>query len=181
MQTGFYRIALAVALLGVSLSACGNREKAPPDLMIFPRTAGPDEFAVIPAKPLAAPEDYTALPEPTPGGADRTDPTPDADAVAALGGRPAALGRDNATPRTDGGLLSHAARFGVAPDIRQALAAEDLAFRHRNRGLLLERVFNVNVYFDSYAGQSLDQYAELRRLRRLGVRTPAAPPDPAAR
>jgi hypothetical protein len=40
-------------------------------------------------------------------------------------------------------------------------------------------VFNVSVYFKAYRPQSLDQYAELYRLRRAGVRTVAAPPDPA--
>jgi hypothetical protein len=40
-------------------------------------------------------------------------------------------------------------------------------------------MFGVNVYFDAYEDQSLDQQAELERLRRLGVRTPAAPPPDA--
>jgi hypothetical protein len=48
-----------------------------------------------------------------------------------------------------------------------------------NDGRLLERLFNVNVYFKAYRSQELDQYLELQRLRRLGIRTPAAPPDPA--
>jgi hypothetical protein len=42
---------------------------------------------------------------------------------------------------------------------------------------VLERLFNVNVYFRAYQRQSLDKYAELDRFRRLGVRTPAAPPN----
>jgi hypothetical protein len=43
----------------------------------------------------------------------------------------------------------------------------------------LERLFNVNVYFKAYKKQELDQYRELERFRRAGIRTPAAPPDPA--
>jgi len=52
-----------------------------------------------------------------------------------------------------------------------------LAFRRGHKGRLLERAFNVNVYYRAYRKQSLDQYKELRRFRRLGVRTPAAPPE----
>ncbi|WP_439140413.1 DUF3035 domain-containing protein, partial [Roseicyclus sp.] len=62
-------------------------------------------------------------------------------------------------------------------DIRNVLAAEDLTFRSNNSGLLLERLFNTNVYFSAYREMSLDRYAELDRLRRAGVRTPAAPPE----
>ncbi len=174
MQIGFRGITVAT-ILALSPGACGNRNTQP-DLLNFPGAKSPDEFTVLPGKPLEAPEDYGFLPAPTPGGGNRTDPTPKADAVVALGGRGAAIARDGA-PGADGGLIAHASRFGTAPDIRRTLAAEDLQFRRRNNGRLLERLFNVNIYFRSYERQSLDQYAELRRLRRLGVRTPAAPPD----
>ena len=36
----------------------------------------PDEFAVLPRKPLILPSDLSALPEPTPGERNRTDLTP---------------------------------------------------------------------------------------------------------
>ena len=77
--------------------------------------------------------------------------------------------------------MSYAARFGVAPDIREALAAEDLEFRRKNRGKPLERLFGTNVYFKAYRRMSLDQHIELERWRKLGVRTVGAPPDPEAR
>ena len=80
--------------------------------------------------------------------------------------------------RADQAFINHTTRFGLASDIRQTLATEDLAFRRRNNGRILERLFNVNVYFQAYESQSLDQYRELQRFRRLGVRTSAAPPDP---
>ncbi len=51
-----------------------------------------------------------------------------------------------------------------------------LEYRRRNNGRVLERVFNVNVYFNAYRKQSLDQYAELERLRARGIRTVSAPP-----
>jgi hypothetical protein len=38
-------------------------------------------------------------------------------------------------------------------------------------------MFGTNVYFRAYRQQALDRYAELERLRRMGVRTPAAPPS----
>ncbi len=74
-------------------------------------------------------------------------------------------------------MVNYVSRFGVTPNIRGSLATEDLEFRRKNDGRVLERVFNVNVYFKAYRKQSLDQYAELERLRRLGVRTNSAPPE----
>ena len=161
----------------LALAACGGAEE--PDLMQIrqPAGQGPDEFGILPVKPLEMPEDLAALPAPTPGGANRTDPTPEADAIAALGGNPAVLSR----PGRDGALLAYAGRFGVAPNIRGELAAADLAFRRANDGRFLERLFNVNVYFDSYEAMSLDQQAELERLRRAGIRTSSAPPEPVIR
>ena len=108
---------------------------------------GPDEFAVLPSKPLT---------------------------IAALGGNPAVLSRGGG----DGALLTYAGRYGVSPNIRAELAAADLEFRRENDGRLLERLFNVNVYFRAYEEQTLDQYAELERMRRAGIRTSSAPPDP---
>lgn len=166
-----------IAAAALALAAC---ERGEPQLMnIRSNTASPDEFAILPTKPLLMPDDLRALPPPTPGGPSRTDPTPVADAIAALGGNPAA--RDRGVPAADAALLAHAQRHGVDPGIRERLAAEDYEFRSRNRGRVLERAFNVNVYFRAYRAMALDRYAELARWRLLGVRTPAAPPDPAAK
>jgi len=117
------------------------------------------------------------LPEPTPGGTNLVDPRPQADAVAALGCNPDRLERGTIFAGEQG-LLAHAARYGVPADIRTTLAAEDLQWRRDNNGRLLERLFNVNVYYSSYKPMSLDQHIELERLRRMGVWTPTAPPDP---
>ena len=73
--------------------------------------------------------------------------------------------------------MSQAGRFGTAGDIRQVLATEDLEYRRKHDGRLLERLFNVNVYFKAYAPMSLDQYLELQRWRKAGVRTVGAPPE----
>jgi hypothetical protein len=160
-------LALAAAVL---LAACGDRDRPPQLMNIRSSTDGPDEFAILPPKALQVPESFTDLPEPTPGGSNITDPTPNADAVAALGGN------IDGGARGDAGLLNHAGRFGVSPDIRATLAAEDLDWRRDNKGRILERILNVNVYYRAYERQSLDQQAELRKWRARGVRTVSAPP-----
>ncbi|MEM7719162.1 MAG: DUF3035 domain-containing protein [Pseudomonadota bacterium] len=158
-----------------AISGCGGSDE-PKLLNITPsRGAGPDEFAVLPTKPLEIPQNLASLPPPTPGAGNRTDQTPQLDAIAALGGNPAALSRAS----TDGALVAYSRRFGVDPNIRAELAADDLEFRRRNDGRPLERLFDVNVYFRAYESMSLDQYRELERLRRAGIRTSAVPPDPA--
>lgn len=156
------------------LAACSSRN-AEPELLNLRSDGTPDEFGILPTAELDEPQDYATLPAPTPGGSNRVDPQPQAQAVAALGGRPGVV----ASRAGDGALLSATGRFGTDPAIRQQLAAEDLAFRQDNRGRPLERLFNINVYYRAYRDQSLDQHAELERFRRAGITTPAAPPDPA--
>jgi len=165
-------LALAVAAL-VVLPSCGGNDRGPQLMNLRSDTNGPDEFAILPAKPLELPEDLAALPDPTPGGGNLTDPDPRADAIVALGGSPAAAG---GIPAGDAGLANHAARYGVMADVRGTLAAEDLRFREKNDGRVLERLFDLNVYYRAYERQSLDQHAELERWRRAGARTPSAPP-----
>ncbi len=163
-----------LALAGVAffaLAACGS--DANPELMNIRKTGeGPDEFGIVPPRALTMPENLSDLPTPTPGGGNRTDPNPEADAIAALGGRAGAAG---GIPAADGALVAQASRYGVTPGIRQELAARDLEFRRKNDGRLLERVFGTNVYFRAYRDQSLDQYSELERWRRAGAKTPSAP------
>lgn len=164
------RAVIAVAAM-VTLAACGG-DKAP-QLMNLRSGQGPDEFAIVPPKPLEMPENLADLPEPTPGGFNRTDQNPEADAAIALGGKPGAAG---GIPAGDSALYAHAARFGVDGGIRATLASEDLDWRRDNNGRILERLFNVNVYYKAYRKQRLDQQAELARWRALGVRTSSAPP-----
>lgn len=162
----------ALALV-VALAACAGDK--PPELMnLRSATAGPDEFGILPPKPLSMPEDLASLPEPTPGGANLTDQNPRADAIMALGGKPQVL--DNALPSADAALIAHVRRYGVLEGIRAILAEEDLDWRRDNRGRIMERLFNVNVYFDAYRDMALDQHAELEKWRQAGVRTPSAPP-----
>lgn len=162
-----------IALLAVLvLSACGS-DTSTPQLMNLRTGEGPDEFAIVPPQPLQMPASLAELPEPNPGGANRTDRNPEAEAVIALGGQPGAAG---GIPAGDGALYAHAARFGVQDGIRSTLAAEDLEWRRDNQGRILERLFNVTVYYRAYREQSLDQRNELDRWRRAGLRTPSAPP-----
>lgn len=171
---------IAVLSATLALSACGKKaEDGAPRLMNIGKSPDgtPDEFAILPNKPIEIPGDLASLPEPTPGGANLVDPTPEADAIAALGGNTRALRRET-VPASDGTVVTYASRFGVTPDIRKTIAAEDIQWRRSNRGRILERTFGVNSYFKSYRKQSLDKYRELERLRRLGVRTVAAPPEP---
>ena len=163
--TGLW-LAVAGAL---ALSACGR--PADPHLMrLRPTGNGPDEFAILPTKPLQAPTNYNTLPTPTPGGTNLTDPTPVADAVTALGGRP---GAGVSGP----GIVRYASRYGVDPTIRSKLATADQQYRRDHRGRLLERLAGQTTYYQAYKPFELDQYAELARWRKLGVRTPSAPPD----
>lgn len=164
------RKAFGMVALALVLAGCGGSEE--PRLMNLRSTGdGPDEFAIVPVKPLQMPGDLAALPAPTPGSSNLSDPTPEADAIIALGGKPGAGALDSA-------LVGYAARNGLDPQIRSALAGEDLQYRRDNEGRLLDKVFDVNVYNRAYEPMSLDQYAELERWRRAGLPTPSAPPKP---
>lgn len=173
MRAGFLMIGLAAAM---GLGACSGE----PRLMNLEagRTT-PDEFAILPTRPLAMPPDLAVLPSPTPGGANITDPTPEADAVAALGGNPGAL-VNQGIGAADQALVVHAGRNGIEPNIRGTLAAADLAFREGNRRRPLEALVGASVYYRAYAGQTLDARAEHLRWQRAGAITPTSPP-PAAR
>lgn len=157
----------------LALGACESGGK----LMTLASDDGPEEFAIVPSKPLELPPDLAALPAPTPGGSNITDQNPDADAVAALGGNPAQLAAQG-VGAGDGALIAHAGRHGVTPGVRQITAQEDAEYRRRNGRRLLEVVARSNVYYRAYRGQSLDSQAELDRWRPTGVQTPTAPPAP---
>lgn len=159
------------AMLG--LGACSNPDE--PILMhAASENRGPDEFSIVPTRPLEMPPSLTELPPPNPGGVNRVDPQPRADIAVALGGSATAATGAGAV---DGGIVNHVSRFGRDAGIRDQLAVEDLEHRRRNRGRVLERLFSVNVYHNAYQHMWLDKYSELERWRRAGVRTPSAPPQ----
>lgn len=167
---------LGVALmLAAGLSACGkNRDITLHELRIG--GDGPEEFGIVPSKPLQTPENYSQLPVPTRGGSNRADLTPEADAVAALGGDGNRVAvRSTGVSRGDGALVNYASRRGVSPAIRQTLAAEDLEFRKR-KSLFSWSIKREDKYYDAYRSMAIDPYYVLRLYRKAGARTPAATP-----
>lgn len=169
-------VLIAVAL--VALGACSKRGDGETNLRDLRLNRGsPEEFAIIPNKPLETPPSFTELPQPTLGQGNRTDVTPLKDAVAALGGNPARLDVTGA-PSSDGALVSSATRFGVQSNIRGVLADEDLAFRKR-KSLFNWKLVKDDEYNRAYQSQTLDAYEWLRQVRKPGsnVRTPSAPPQ----
>ena len=170
------RVTHLVAILALcGLAACAGRER---DIVLHDlrtNSGAPEEFSIVPNKPLQQPESFAALPPPTPGGANRTDQQPLADAVAALGGNPARLDPGTGVPSGDGALVNRASRFGRDPAVRQDLAAADLEFRKR-RSLFTWSIVPTDEYNRAYRRQSLDPYDWLARSRQAGARTPSAPP-----
>ena len=161
---------LLIILSALMLSACGEpslRELRNPG-------EGPDEFIVSPPLPLQEPENYSSLPQPTPGGANITDPRPLDDVATSLGGQ--RTSSSAAVPGADAGLVSYASRKGVSPDIRSQLATEDAAFRKRQARFANIKLFPVDRYADAYRRQAINPEAVARAYRRAGVVTPAAPP-----
>lgn len=167
--------ALAATLTITAFTALAACSSDPHLMNLSSGHDGPDEFSVLPTKPLQMPSDLNTLPAPTPGGSNITDPTPKADAVAALGGRPAAL-EDRGIAANDAAIVAYAGRNGAQPGIRSQLAAEDEAWRSRHSRRLLEVLARTNVYYRAYEPFTLDSWAEMERWRRAGARTPAAPP-----
>lgn len=168
--------AAGAALTVLLLAACGDGE---PKLMNLRSTgAGPDEFGILPTRPLQMPDSLRELPAPTPGGSNLVDPTPEADAIAALGGNP---NRQGGIPAADASVVRQATRFGSESGIRETLATADYDWRRRHNGRLLDRLFSKSVYLGAYSNMTLDQQAELARWRATGVRNPSAPPKTEAK
>jgi hypothetical protein len=156
--------AAALVAAALALGGCGERL----GVLRGASFQQPDEFMVLPTRPLEMPPSLAVLPPPMPGTTDRVAYRPRDEAMAALAGRPAA-----ALPGAPGLV----ARIGPAdPAIRATLAAEDAEFRRRNRPLLLDRWFRRDSGRAAYDRLALDAEAEQRRLRAAGVRVPAAPP-----
>jgi hypothetical protein len=163
-----------VALLGVASCAVIDRDKPLRDLSN--NSGEPEEFAIVPNKPLVLPDSYGQLPPPTPGGANRVDQTPKADAVAALGGNPARLVAGQGVAAGDTALIARASRYGRDSQVRQDLAAKDAAFR-RSKSIFNWSIVPDDDYNRIYQRDMLDAYEWLRLYRRAGARTPTAPPE----
>ena len=140
-----------------------------------PNGPGPDEFMILPNKPLTAPKDYQVLPAPTPGGGNLVDPQPKADAVVALGGKASAL-TPGGVPAADSALVSRASRYGVPANTRVALAETDAEFRKRQSRWTRIRLFPVDRYEQAYRREALNPFDITNRSRRAGIGTPSSPP-----
>lgn len=166
------RKTILAVLTAATLMACSSGQRPLHDMRSS--TGGPDEFSVIPLAALEIPATMT-LPAPTPGGANLTDATPKADAIAALGGN-AAVANTGGIPASDAALVARAGRNGTQSDIRSTLANEDARFRAGKKRLGFLSILSRDRYFKAYSGSALDAYAELARFRAAGVATPTAPP-----
>lgn len=167
LPRSIFAVTLAFAVAGCSNIGLRHLE-APGD--------GPDEFSVMPVKPLTQPKDYQFLPAPTPGGANLTDPNPKADAIVALGGSEAALNPNTAIPSTDAALVTASSRYGVPANTRQVIDTEDAEFRRKQGRLTRLRLFKVDRYEQVYRREALDAAAQNEAARRAGLETPSAPP-----
>ncbi len=168
-------IAMATAI-GLALSGCISGGDS--DYILKPKPGGTlditNELSAAPTRPIELPGSVASLPPPGSGQRDRAQQDPAADAVAVLGGSSGA--RTTGIPESDFQFVSHVSRMGVNSNIRLVLEAEDREFRRGRRGRVLERWFNVNLYLQAYQSMTLDQQAELERLRKANIRVPNAPP-----
>lgn len=165
IRTASVRAACGAAL--IALAACGGNGQLH---RLNAGATGPDEFSVIPMRPLAMPATLD-LPPPTPGAANRADPNPLGDGLAALGGTV------GAGSTGDTALMARVSRYGTDPGIRATLAAEDADLRGRAMALSGFNLFGRDRYYAAYARMALDAAAELARFRAAGVPTPSAPPQ----
>ena len=179
MRLAFFCAAAVAAgvLAGCSPFGGGGGDAEIPNLLRFKNTGRPDDLSTVTTKPLVFPDLDVGLRPPARSGKNLADRDASDEIIRTLGGT--VPEKSAAPPARDRELVAYAARYGYDPQIRDRLEAEDLEFRRRNDGRLLERVFRVNVYHQAYEPQALDPYAELTRLRRANIRTPAAPPNPA--
>ncbi|WP_338549716.1 DUF3035 domain-containing protein [Roseovarius phycicola] len=163
---------ISLLVLTMVLSACGSRNKDVVLTKIRNDGPGPDEFAIVPGKPLQEPANYTTLPQPTPGGSNITDQNPLADGIVALGGSPTT---GSGISAADGALVNHSRRFGVNVGIRQTLRQEDVNIRRSHGRVNILRI-GPDDYNSAYRRQWLDSKQETARLRSLGIPTSSSPP-----
>jgi hypothetical protein len=161
--------AVGLLIAGATIAGCGDGGLAG-GLRSSGVGATPDEFMVLPTKPLELPDNLEArpLPPPVTGAANRVDYDPRAEALAGLTGRP--------TVATANGAALVARVGPGAPGIRATLAAEDQVYRSENRGLFFERMFSRDEEALTYRNMTLNSGAEFELLRAQGVRQPPAPP-----
>lgn len=173
MPRTILKLALILAI-GASLSACNrNSGNGRPLLNLRQSAIAPDEFLVVPQKPLETPASLAVLPTPDPGAKARVMIDFESNLLEALGGRPMS---DGAIPASDGAFVKAArAGSGTTDGIRDLLRAEDQAFRDDRAGRI-ERFAKKRKAVMIYDPMLLDPVAEAARMQALGVKIPAVPP-----
>lgn len=160
-----------LTVAAVAVSGCADK----PLHKISHTGDGPDEFSILPSRPLTAPQDYAFLPPPTPGGSNLTDRDPSAEAVEALGGRPSQSSTQ--IPGSDAALVTSSSRYGVEPGVRENLAQEDAEFRKRKGRFSSFKLFPTDRYEQVYRQEKLEPFSQADAFRRAGVSTPTSPPS----
>jgi hypothetical protein len=169
-ESSFMRLIVCALIAILTLAACENKGLR----QLQQQGNGPDEFIIVPAKPLETPDSLAALPQPTPGGFNRTDQRPLEDAVATLGGQ---SGSPTAPiPGNDAALVNHTSRFGREANIRATLAAADAEFRRRQARFSQIRLFAEDTYAIAYRREAISPGAVAREFQRAGIPTPTTPP-----
>ena len=154
------------------LSACSSDDARLRDL--YDVGTGPEEFAVLPSKPLTIPSNLKNLPVPDLAAGNLADPTPKLDLIEMLGG---SIDNSISIPAKDKNLLKYVSRAGVDTNIREELAKEDRKFLRRMGVLTSVKLFRVDRYNQIYRKMTLSAPKELERWRSLGVRTPSMPSE----
>ncbi|MCI4664515.1 MAG: DUF3035 domain-containing protein [Neomegalonema sp.] len=127
---------------------------------------GPDPFTVVRNKPLEIPTDKAKLPAPKPGARSRVEPTPEADARAALIGSPP--GTTAAAPSAaEAGLLKRAGAADASDDVRSKLKKD----RSEDDERLLDGVLGSILGDDKPNEEPLDPSKEARRLSEEAKKT----------
>lgn len=163
---------MLITALSVAVAGCSQRGLR--DLR--PSGPGPDEFMILPVKPLTAPADYATLPPPTPGAGNLVDPNPIAEGIVAMGGSASAL-EPGGIPASEAALVTASSRHGVDPSVRETLAEQDATFRKRMLRMSRFRVLPVDRYEQAYRRQALDPFRQTERFRSAGAGTPTSPPE----
>jgi hypothetical protein len=149
------------------IAACSSDDARLRDL--YDVGTGPEEFAVLPSKPLIIPSNLQELPVPDETVENLADPTPKRDLIEKLGG---SIDETKSVPKKDKDLLNYVSRAGVNSNIREELAEEDRKFLRRMGVLTSVKLFRVDRYNQIYRKMTLSAPKELERWRSLGVRTP---------
>lgn len=165
-------LTMMAAMSVLVLAGCGNNNSFVGTLRSSGIAGTPDEFMVLPTRPLELPQDFATLPAPTPGAPNRVDRAPEAIAVAGLSGRPG-----NVRTASGTALLARAGAGANDPAIRRKLALEDAEYQRRNRGRFLERIFSRNREALVYGDMTLNSAATYENLRARGLTMTTPPPD----